>query len=298
MSSNRERAATQAFAHIFMGIATIFILAPFVLMVMSSFTDDQTLVLGGYGFIPKKWSLAAYEYILNQGPIIFRALGVTIAVTAIGVTLSLIVTTMLAYTISRKDVPGSGAMTVLVALTVLFNGGLVPSYIMYSSYLHINNTLFALLIPNLLTNGYTIFMVRTYYRTSVPAALLEAARIDGAGEFYAFCKIVIPCSVPIIATTGLLSAIMYWNDWFNGMIYILDPKLFSIQLILNRMLQDIQFLTSNAQLSAQASEAISKIPGTSIRMAIATIGSLPLFAAYPFFQRYFVKGITIGSVKG
>lgn len=295
---NRERSTVQVIAHIFLGIMTVAIIAPFALMIISSLTDDHSLVLRGYSFVPAKWSLAAYEYLFNQGSTIFRAFGITIFVTVVGVTLSLVVTTMLAYTLSRGDVPGSKVMTVLVVVTILFNGGLVPSYIMYASYLHIKNTILALLIPGLLTNGYTIFMVRTYYKTSIPSALIEAAKIDGAGEFYTFLRIVLPLSLPIVATTGLLSAIMYWNDWFNGMIYINNPKLFSIQLILNRMLQDIQFLTSNAQLSAQAGEALSKIPSTSIRMAIATLGALPLLAAYPFFQKYFVKGITIGAVKG
>lgn len=294
----RKGALFQIIVHAIMILVSIAILGPFLLMVISSITDDAVLVLNGYTFFPKKISFDAYKYIFRQWGVIGRGYFITVFVTIVGTTLSLIITSMLACVLSRRDVPASKPLTLIVVITILFNGGLVPTYLMYTQYLGLKNSLLALIVPSLLMNGFNVFLMRTYFQTSIPISLIEAAKIDGAGEFYTFVRIVMPLSMPIIATVGLLVGLAYWNDWFNGLIYINKPQLYSIQLILNTMLQDLQFLINNSLVSGDAGDAISKIPSISIRMAIAVIGALPVLAAFPFFQKYFVKGITLGAVKG
>ena len=182
---------------------------------------------------------------------------------------------------------------------MLFNGGLVPSYIMWTQTFHIKNTLAALLFPSLMMNAFYVIMMRTYFPTNIPDAVIEAARIDGAGELRILSQVVMPMSIPIIATLALLAGLAYWNDWLNGLYYISDDRLFSIQVLLNRMLLDVQFLMSNsdAAKSLQQNEEFV-LPSTGIRMAVAVMGALPILVVYPFFQKYFVKGIVVGAVKG
>ncbi|MCM8710042.1 carbohydrate ABC transporter permease [Clostridium sp. SYSU_GA19001] len=279
---------------IFIGLAAVI---PFILLIVSSFTDDITILQNGYSFFPKKTSLKAYKYLIDNSSMITHAYGITILVTFVGTVFSLIITSLLAYPISRKDLPYRKFFTVIVVITLLFNGGLVPTYLIYTEIFHIKNTIWALLVPSLLMNGFNIMLVRTYYITSIPDALIESAKIDGAGEFTIFYKIVLPLSLPILATIGLMTGIMYWNDWNNGLIYINKDSLFSIQLLLNRMIGDIQYLATNANKLGGVVDT-SNLPTETIRMAIAVIGILPILAAYPFFQKYFVKGITLGAVKG
>jgi putative aldouronate transport system permease protein len=227
-----------------------------------------------------------------------RAYGITILITVVGTTTSLAFTSMLAYPLSRKDLPYRNPLAFYVFFTMLFNGGLVPTYFVYTQVFDMKNSLEALLIPGLLMNGFNVLLMRTFFMTTIPPAILESAKMDGAGEIRIFYKIVLPLSAPIMATIGLFQSIAYWNDWFNGMIYITNPKLFSLQNILNRIMSDIQFLSSDPSLGARASESMMTLPSSSFRMAIVVIGVIPILLAYPFFQKHFVKGITIGAVKG
>ncbi|HIS48256.1 MAG TPA: carbohydrate ABC transporter permease [Candidatus Scybalocola faecigallinarum] len=267
---------------------------PFILLVIASFTDETVAILNGYSYFPEKWSLDAYRYIANEAVTIFRAYGVTIVVTVIGTGVSLLITSMLAYMLSREGLPGRKVFNFLVVFTMLFSGGLVPTYLVYTSVFHIKDTLFALIIPNLLMNAFNIILVKNYFAYSLPSELFESARIDGAGEFKVLRSIVLPLSKPILATVGMMTAIAYWNDWQNGLYYLNDTKLYSIQNILNAINTSVQFLASNSVTGV----TMDDIPSTTVRMAIAVVGILPIIIAYPFFQKYFVKGITMGSVKG
>ncbi|WP_052339330.1 carbohydrate ABC transporter permease [Gorillibacterium massiliense] len=276
---------------------SILCIIPFVLLIISSVTSEQSILQNGYSFFPDELSLKAYKYLYEHWNEIGHAYGITVLVTVVGTVASLAMTSMLAYPMSRSDLPLKNFWAFLVFFTLLFNGGLVPTYLIYTQFFHIKNTLWALIIPGLLMNGFNVLLVRTYFMTSVPPALLEAASIDGAGEIKIFYRIVLPLSVPIMATIGLFEAILYWNDWFNGMTYVNNPKWFSIQNIMNRIMEDIQFLSNNSNLSSSANQSMTELPSTSVRMAIAVIGVLPILIAYPFFQKYFIKGITIGAVK-
>jgi ABC-type sugar transport system, permease component len=284
----------QAIAHLIMVILSALSILPVILMLISSFTDENILVRNGYTFFPSKLSLEAYKYLWQQFSYILNAYMITILITAVGTAASLIITSMLAYPLSRTGLPFRKTLTYIVFFTILFNGGLVPTYLIYTEWFGIKNTLWGLLIPSLLMNGFNVLLMRTFFITNIPVAIIESANIDGAGELRIFLKVILPLSMPILATVGLFVAVAYWNDWINGLIYITNPYLFNIQNVLNRLLTDIQFM--NSQVASKAS--LNRIPGTSVKMAIAMVALLPIVITYPFFQKYFVKGITIGAVKG
>lgn len=286
----------QFIINIILALTSLLTLLPLLILIMSSFSSEKALVLYGYTFWPKEFSFSAYKYILSQGATMARAYLITVGVTAAGTALSLLLTAMLAYPLSRKDFGKRNLIIFLIFFTMLFNGGLVPSYIMWTTIFHIKNTLFAYLLPGLLVNAFNVILIKNYFSTNIPPAIIEAAQIDCAGEFRIFFQIVMPLSLPILATMGLLTGLAYWNDWINGLYYIDNDALDSIQVILNRMLQDAQFLFANN--TTTSSVDLSNLPSVSIRMAIAVLGLVPILVVYPFFQKYFVKGIAIGAVKG
>jgi len=284
---------TTIIVYLILTIAAVYCIAPFILMLSASFSDEMTLLAKGYKFLPRKISLEAYNYLWNNASYLARAYGITILITAVGVVTNVLITMMLGYACSRRDLPGNRILNLMVIFTMLFYGGLVPTYLVYSDVLQIKNTLFALLIPTLLMSGFNVMLARSYFQTSVPYSIIEAARIDGAGEFKTYVRVVLPLSWPITATIGLFAGVRYWNDWFNGMIYLTNTKLFSIQNVLNSMLANIQFLKSNTE----AGMAGLTVPAASVRMAIAAVAVVPILIAYPIFQKYFVKGIALGGVK-
>lgn len=290
---NHHHAMTRS-AHAVLILLTLAAIVPFVLLIIASFTDNNVAITEGFSFFPSKWSTDAYQYIVNEKDTMLRAYGITIVVTLIGTTLGLLISVMLAYSLANSDLPGRNFMTFFVTLTMLFNGGLVPTYLIYTNVFHIKDTLAALIVPNLLMNGFNVILIRNYFATGVPTVLYEAARIDGASEFYIFYRIALPLSKPILATVGLQMGIAYWNDWQNGLYYLNDTSLYSIQNILNRINENISFLASNSTSGVK----ISDLPTSTIRMAIAVIGILPIVCIYPFFQEYFVRGIAVGAVKG
>ena len=289
----------QVFGHIVMTIITLCAILPLLLLLISSFTDNDTLIRNGYSFFPEKLSAFAYEYIFTSGNSVIQAYGVSIILTIVGTALGLTITTLLGYALSKTFLPGRGIITFLVFFTMLFNGGLVPTYINYTNVFGIKNTFFALLIPSLLMNAFNVLMMKSYFVSSIPDALLEAAYIDGATETRAFFQIALPLAKPIVATIGLFIGIGYWNDWMNGYIYLTKAtNLYSIQNLLNRMVQNIQFLLQNSSTISNANQGLANIPSVSVRMAMAVVGILPIVIVYPFIQNNFVKGITLGGVKG
>lgn len=292
-----KKSCFQLVANIVMAVLALCCLFPFLLLVMSSLTDENTLIREGYSIIPKQFGLDSYAYLWKNADQIGLAYGITILVTFVGTVSSMLLTILMAYPLSRREFFGRNVCAFYVFFTMLFNGGLVPTYIMYTRYLHIKNTLWALLIPSLLVSAFYVIMMRTYFNTNIPEAVIEAARIDGAGEWRILFTIVLPMSLPMIATMALLIGLGYWNDWKNGLYYLTDSRLYSIQNMLNQMLKDIQFLKSGADASA-AADLAQDMPSVGIKMAIAVVGALPVMIVYPFFQKYFVKGITLGSVKG
>lgn len=295
----RDEKRFQIFAHAIMIILSFCAIVPFVLLVISSFTDNNTLIANGYSFTPEKWSAYAYQYIFKTGNSVLHAYWISIILTIVGTIASLLLTTFLAYAISKPDLPGRNLMMFLVVFTMLFNGGLVPTYMVYTNIINVKNTFFALLMPGLLMNGFNVMLMKSYFVSSIPTEILDAAYIDGAGEFQTFLKVTVPLSKPIIATIGLFSGIAYWNDWMNGYVYLTKrTDLYSVQNLLNRMMQNIQFLSQNSSRIQDAGVGLASIPSVSVRMAMAVVGVLPIILVYPFVQGNFVKGITLGGVKG
>lgn len=290
--------AFQIVANIIMILLTLICIIPFILLIVSSITSEKALLNGGYTFFPKELSFDAYKFLLIDSTDIVRGYGISALVTVVGTVANLTLTTLFAYPLSRKDMPGRKFFSFFVFFTMLFNGGLVPSYIMWTQTFHIKDTLWALIVPGLMMGAFYVIMMRTYFNTNIPDAVIEAARIDGAGEFRILVKVVLPMSIPIIATLALLVGLGYWNDWLNGLYYINQDSLFSIQVLLNKMLMDVQYLMTNAQQGNNSLLQDIQLPATGIKMAVAVMGALPILVVYPFFQRYFVKGIVIGAVKG
>ena len=276
-------------------LLSLLALLPFILLVMASFTEEGWALANGYSFFPGRLSIESYKYILQNFGMIGRGYLNTILVTGVGTLASIIFTSMFAYALSKDDLPFGRLLNFLTIFTMLFTGGQVASYYVWSNIFHIRDTYFGLILPNLMMNAFNVVLVKNYYKSSIPASLLEAAKIDGASEFGIYLKIVMPLSVPINATIGLMTGLAYWNDWVNGLYYLTSrngQKYYTIQLILNQINDSIAFLQSNTNVAAGAS-----FPAATARMAIAVTGIVPILIIYPFLQKYFVKGITVGAVK-
>ena len=273
---------------------------PFLLTVAVSFTEEQALLEYGYQMIPKVWSTEAYEYIFKNSDAMIRAYGITIFVTVTGTLLGLLIMSMIAYVISRPSFPWKTQIAFFVFFTQLFSGGMLSAYIIYTTVYHLRDTLTVQILTPCVLPTY-VLILRTYMSTSIPHAVVESAKIDGAREMTCFWKIVIPMAVPALATIALFLAVGYWNGWKTAFIYILTrTDIIPIQLLLNRIEKEITFLATNSvDMTASEAAAIQgTIPSESVKMALLVLVVTPIVVAYPFFQRFFIKGITIGSVKG
>ena len=281
-------------------LVVVTVVVPFLLLFMSSITDENTLLVNGYSFFPENFSLGAYAYIFRSGDKIFRAYGMTVLVTLLGTLVNVTLSALFAYPLSLKNLPGKRGITFFVFFTMLFNGGLVPSYILWSNYIGVKDSIWGLLLPGLLMSAMNVLLIRTYFSTSIPDTLFEAAEIDGAGQMTIFAKIVLPLGKPILVTIGTFSGLAYWNDWTNGLYYITKrTELFTIQNHLNQMVSDLQFLSQNAgNVSSDVALELSKVPSTGVQMAIAFVAILPIILIFPFLQKYYAKGIALGAVKG
>lgn len=292
----RKDTKFQVADHIIMIVMSFLVLFPLALLIMSSMSSEADIIKYGYSLFPKNFDLSAYKYIFAEGSV-FHSYMITIVVTIVGTLASVIITTMFAYTLTVPELPGKSFLSFFVLFTMLFSGGLVPSYMMWTQMFHIKNKIWALLIPNLLCSSFHIMICRSYFQNNIPKEVLESARMDGESEFGIFFKIVLPLSLPILATIGFMKALMYWNDWTNSLYYITDKNLVGIQALLNNMLTNAQYLSQSMDASSVATDSAS-IPSLSLRLAIAVVGMLPMIVLYPFFQKYYMKGLTVGAVKG
>lgn len=273
-------------------------IAPLILVFMVSITDQASLVTDGYSFTPSKISFDAYQYLFNDPLKLLRSYGITIFSCVVGTFFCVLFTMLYAYPISRKSFKYRNFFSFFIFFTMLFQGGLVPWYILYTRYLHMQNNIAALIIPAVM-NAFYVLITKTFFTLNLHDSVLESARIDGASEFRIFYRIVIPLSAPVIATIALFAVLAYWNDWYLCLLYINDSKYYNLQYSMYQALRSLQFLTSSlASASGNTSSALARVPGETLRMAMAIIGVGPIIFAYPFFQRYFIKGLTIGAIKG
>ena len=278
-------------------ILVVLTLSPFVLLAMSSVSSESSLIRNGYQFWPQTFSLDAYKYILRNSDTILKAYGLTILTTAVGTLTSLFLTITLAYPLSRKKLKGRNVITFLIFFTMLFHGGVVPSYILWARYLKIKNTFWALVLPNLLINPFHLILMKNYFENSIPQEIMEAAELDGAGPIGVLGYVILPMGKPIIATIAMFTILTYWNDWTNALYFVSDSRLWSLQILLQNILNNVQFLSKNSQVASQIGLSVASIPSVSVRMAIAVLGVLPILVLFPFFQKYIVKGISLGAVK-
>lgn len=271
---------------------------PVLLVVAISFSAEQSITDYGYRFIPKIFSFEGYTFLFSQGKMIVRALGISLFVTIVGTVIGVLLTTLMGYVLSRPDYKLNGFLTMVVFIPMVFNGGLVSTYFIVSQFLGLKNSVWALILP-LAVSSFNVTICRTFFKTTIPESLVESAKMDGASQMVIFSRIVLPISLPVLATIGLFLCFAYWNDWYQSMLYIDDSKLLSLQALLNQILTNIQMLAKNAAtIGVSAAEMLAKMPQEAARMAIVVIIVLPIACAYPYFQKYFISGLTVGAVKG
>ena len=289
---------TNVIFNIIMILLALACILPMLLIVSISLSSENSLGEYGYQFVPKEFSLEGYRYIFTQSPAIIRALGVSVLITVTGTLLGVMLNSLMGYVISRKSYRLRKFFIWYVFIPMIFNGGLVSSYFIIGNFLHLSNTIWVLIIP-LSVSSYNIILCKTFFRATIPDSLIESANIDGASELTIFFKIIMPLSKPVLATIALFLSFAYWNDWFTSLLYINDPRLYSLQAYLNKILNDIEFLLQNAgQLGIVQQQLLAAMPKEAARMAIVVIAVVPIACTYPFFQRYFVSGLTIGAIRG
>ncbi|OUS73704.1 sugar ABC transporter permease [Paenibacillus sp. MY03] len=282
--------------NLFLMILCLMVALPFVLVVVISLTSENSLVQNGYQFIPKEWSLEAYRITFAQPDPLIRGYLVTIMITVIGTVTSLLLTAMTAYPISRRDFRYNRPITFYIFFTMLFNGGLIPFYILMTQYLHLKNSLMALIIPALLS-PFNIMIMKGFL-DKIGKEIIESAKVDGAREIRIFFTIILPLSTPALATLGLFISFGYWNEWYNALLFIDNDRFVPLQLLLVRILTQIEFLANSPLAQVADKLAFANFPTMSVRMAMAILAGGPMLVIFPFFQKYFVKGITVGSLKG
>lgn len=280
-------------SYVLIGLLAAACVLPFVMLISGSFTSEQAIRFGGYSVFPREFTTEAYEVIFRTPERIIRAYGVSIFITAVGTVIGLFLLTMTAYVISRRDFKYRNKISFFFYFTTLFNGGMVSTYIFYIQYLQLKDNLLALILPGMM-NVFYLLIMRSFVNT-IPTALIESAKIDGAGEFRTFLQIVLPLLKSGLATIGLFMALGYWNDWYNAMLYLNSEEKFPLQYMLYNMLQKQQAL---AAIASQVGLKVENMPTNSLKLAMAVVATGPIILLYPFVQKYFVKGITIGSVKG
>ena len=275
---------TNFFSNIMIALFAISCVLPFIFVIAISVTDESILSTHGYSFWPEKFSLFGYTYLF------------TVLVTVLGTLINSTATSLYAYAISRSNFPFRRFFTVFCLITMLFSPGMVANYLVMTNLLQLKDTIWALILP-MAVSPFNIIVMRTFFKRSVSDSIIESARIDGASELRIFVQIVLPLAVPGIATISLFAALGYWNDWFNALLYIQDDKLVPLQYLLMKIQSNIQYLTQNSGAGSQLTGGLASVPGESARMAIVVISTLPIAISYPFFQKHFVKGLTIGGVK-
>lgn len=295
-SKKKHDKREQILITIFVGILCVVVLIPFLLLVSISLSKEEDILFNGYKLIPQHLSLDAYKFVFSSPGKIFQAYKVTIFYSLISMVLSTLLMSMIAYPLTRKKLKGRRALSFYLYFTMLFSGGLVPSYILITQYLKLSNSILVYIIPSLI-NPWNIFMLRSFF-SDLPESMLESVKIDGASEYRIFWSFILPLSKPVIATVALTTFLVKWNEWFTCMLYINDTELYSLQFLLQSIMDNIKLLQ---ELDASGSGRLidmAQIPSETTRMVMAVVVAGPAVLVFPFFQKYFVKGLTVGSVKG
>ncbi len=296
---NRIKPATNVIFNVIFILLALACLLPIVFTFVISITDEKVIRTQGYQFYvtAKTVSTSAYKYLWTQRTTILRALWVSVEVTVIGTVLGVILTCLMGYVLSRREHKLNGFLTIMVFIPMIFGGGVAASYVMNTQVLNLTDTIWALILP-LAVSSFNVTIARTFFRTTIPDAVIESAQIDGASQWTIFFRIVLPISKPVLATIALFLAFGYWNDWYQSMLYIKSDSLKSLQAMLQSMQKNLEYLTKNPTAGLAQADMIRQMPQESVRMAIAFIVAVPIACIYPFFQKYFISGLTVGAVKG
>lgn len=294
-SNNRISSSRQAKIFYFVGVIVVLILTltcllPFILVVSGSLSDNSRILAEGYSLLPRDFTLYAYQTIFERGDKILSAYWISIKVTVIGTVLSVLLTSMGGYVLSRPDFKYANKYSYFIYFTTLFNGGTIPWYMMTRNVLHLYNNIWAMILPGVMS-AFNIFLFRNFLK-SIPHDLVESSRIDGAGEFRIYWQIMMPLAKPAIATISLFVALSYWNDWFRASLLIDDSNLYPLQYVLYQMMNSVRSVLDTSIVRD------TPLPGETVKLAMAVITAGPVMLFYPFAQKHFVGGLTIGSVKG
>lgn len=294
---NRVKPVTNAAFNLVFVLLSLLCIIPVVFVFIISVSSEASLREVGYSFLPNELSSKAYEFLWNERDTILQSLWISIIVTAIGTVLGLLLTTSLGYVLSRPQFKLKGLFTWMVFIPMIFNGGMVANYVVVTNILHLNDTIWSLILP-LSVSSFNVIICKTFFRTTIPDSIVESAKIDGASQLTIFSRIVVPISKPVFATIGLFLTFGYWNDWFQSSLYISDSRLVSLQALLNNMMKNLEYIANNPAAGLTLQQYRNSMPTESVRMAIAIVIIIPIACAYPFFQKYFISGLTIGAVKG
>lgn len=295
---NRISLGTDIVFNILFILFSLVCVVPVLFVLTISISSEDAINKFGYSLFPKALSVEGYAFLIKQSGLITKALGVSLVVTVVGTVLGVLLTTLMGYVISRREYKLNRFMTTVVFIPMVFNGGLVATYVVMTQFLKLGNTIWALIFP-LAVSSFNVIICKTFFRLTIPDSLVESAKIDGARQFTIFFKIVLPISLPVLATIGLFLCFNYWNDWYQSMLYITNQDLFSLQALLSSLMKSVEMLAKNAAtMGVSSAELMASMPKESARMAIVVLIVLPIACAYPFFQRYFISGLTVGAVKG
>jgi putative aldouronate transport system permease protein len=295
---NKVSIPAEIMINITIGLFCLICVIPFVFVAIISFTSEESIRQIGFSFMPIEGSLKAYKYILDLGDQLWRSYFNSFFITIVGTIISVLTCILYSYALFRRDFKYRRFFTFFAFFTMMFGGGLAPTYMVCKNMLGLSDNYAALIVP-MLVNPFNLIIMRTFFQSSVPEELIEAAAIDGSGEYNTLFKIIVPIAKPGIATVALLNALAYWNEWFIAMLYVRDPHFIPLQYLLMRMQNQVDFLVRNSSvIGVEASKIMNQLPKESLRMALVVLIVLPIACAYPFFQRYIISGLTIGSVKG
>ncbi|MDY3030895.1 MAG: carbohydrate ABC transporter permease [Clostridia bacterium] len=294
----KKHSVSGAVINLFFIIGSLMFILPFVLIISASFTDETALLESGYGLIPSQFSVEAYKYVFRTPQQLIDSYKITIIYSLAATFFGVVIMSMMAYPLSKPNYKYKKPVTFFIFFTMLFSGGLIPSYVWMTRYLHMGDTIWVYILP-FLVNAFHVIVIRTFFQ-GLPQSMTEAAKIDGASELQIFFKIVLPLSKPVIATISLLTLLARWNDWNTALIYIKSTELYSLQYLLQKILREAEFVKNMADSAPVAGIDldVSNLPSTTIRFAMCMVAAGPMLVVFPFFQKYFAKGLTVGAVKG
>ncbi|GAA0388765.1 carbohydrate ABC transporter permease [Paenibacillus motobuensis] len=295
---NRIGKGMNVLFHLIFILIALVCVVPLLVVLSISLSSEESIRQTGYHMIPTMLSTESYSFVIQQGTMILRALGVSVLVTVVGTVLGVLLTTSMGYVLSQSNYKLKGLLTWVVFIPMVFNGGLVSSYYINSNLLGLKDTVWALILP-LAVSSFNVIICKTFFKSTIPDGLIESAEIDGASQFRIFFSIILPISLPVLATIGLFLCFAYWNDWFQSMLYINNQDLYSLQALLNNLMSNVDALARNASsMGVSYSMLVATMPKETARMAVAILIVLPVAFAYPFFQKYFISGLTVGAIKG